>query len=149
MQMICIKSNSQLIAGPRLFSFQAISVWFFFFFFFSSFSTQTSWSQEADILYQTAIPFGNSTKWFWLFFPKLVNKNIYPFLLQALKLTVSKITHNIYFKIQINILIFIFKLANYTINASVGRIATSKFLKSYDTFRHYSDRALLECMNGP
>lgn len=145
MQMICIKSNSQLIAGPRLFSFQAISVWVFFFLLLYLDQLEPgSWH-----LIPNCYPFGNSTKWFWLFFPKLVNKNIYPFLLQALKLTISKITHKIYFKIQINILIFIFKLANYTINASAGRIATSKFLKSYDTFRHYSDRALLECMNGP
>lgn len=40
------------------------------FFFFSPSLAQTSWSQEADILYQTAIPFGNSTKQFWLFFPQ-------------------------------------------------------------------------------
>lgn len=115
MQMICIKSNSQLIAGPRLFSFQAISVWVVFFFSPSLLRPVgarklTSYTKLLSLLVTLQSGFG-------FFFPKLFNKNIYPFLLQALKLTVSKITHNIYFKIQINILIFIFKLANYTINA--------------------------------
>lgn len=41
------------------------------------------------------------------------------------------------------------KLSNYAVSASVGRLAMSEFLKSYGILRHYSDPALLECMNGP